>query len=387
MTGRRRLHPDSLGSLLTVLGAAALLLLPFVVFKANRILPGEARSLSEVLSGAGAAGFYAGLALVAVLALFTRDTKLRLAAAIAGIAMVLAVIALAGSALTPPGNRVARIAPGGGFWLLFIALALLVADSLTRLRLGPRWRILCLALFLGIGALALDSGAFDQLSIMREYAVNAERFAREIRQHLLLALGSLVAATLVGLPLGIACHRVPRIRAGVLGVLNIIQTIPSIALFGILMPPLAALAAAYPSLAEHGVRGIGTAPAVVALFLYSLLPITANTVVGLERVSPAAVDAARGVGMTSWQILRDVELILAFPVILTGIRIVLVQNIGLVTVAALIGGGGLGVFVFQGIGQTAIDLVLLGAIPIVVLAFSSAVVLDAAVAVLDRTQR
>jgi osmoprotectant transport system permease protein len=169
--------------------------------------------------------------------------------------------------------------------------------------------------------------------------------------------------------------------------LNIVQTVPAIALFGILMAPLGALAAAVPLAAAMGIRGIGTAPAVIALFLYSLLPIVANTVVGLKRVSPAAVEAARGMGMTRWQILRSIELALALPVIITGIRIVLVQNIGMVTIAALIGAGGLGTFVFQGIGQTAIDLVLLGAIPTVALAFSAAVILDSLVEVLDRTRQ
>jgi osmoprotectant transport system permease protein len=169
-----------------------------------------------------------------------------------------------------------------------------------------------------------------------------------------------------------------------LGVLNFVQTVPSIALFGILMAPLAALAVAVPALAEMGVSGIGTAPAIVALFLYSLLPIVANTVVGLARVSPAAVDAARGMGMTEAQVLRRVKFPLAFPTILTGVRIVLVQNIGLATIAALIGGGGFGAFVFQGIGQTALDLVLLGAIPTVTLAFAASIVLDA---LTDLTQR
>ncbi len=191
----------------------------------------------------------------------------------------------------------------------------------------------------------------------------------------------------VGLPLGIFCHRVPRLREGILGTLNVIQTIPAIALFGILMAPLGALAAAVPLAERFGIRGIGPAPAAVALFLYSLLPIVANTVLGLKRVSRAAVEAARGMGMTDTQVLARIELPLALPVMLTGIRVVLVQNIGMVTVAALIGGGGLGTFVFQGIGQTAIDLVLLGAIPIVVLAFSAAVILDALVEVMDRAQR
>ena len=161
--------------------------------------------------------------------------------------------------------------------------------------------------------------------------------------------------------------------------LNLIQTIPSIALFGILMAPLGFLAAHVPLAAELGIRGIGAAPALVALFLYALLPVVANAVLGLGQVPPATVDAARGMGLTERQILTGVELPLALPVILTGIRIVLVQSIGLVTVAALIGGGGFGTFVFQGIGQTATDLILLGAVPTVALAFAAAVLLDAAV--------
>ncbi|HEU5443390.1 MAG TPA: ABC transporter permease, partial [Steroidobacteraceae bacterium] len=228
---------------------------------------------------------------------------------------------------------------------------------------------------------------FNNVSVMREYAVNASAFAVAARQHILLSLGSLGAAVIVALPLGIFCHRAPRLRPGVLSALNIIQTIPSIALFGILMAPLGALAAHVPLAAAVGIRGIGAAPAVLALFLYSLLPIVANTATGLKRVSPATVEAALGMGMTQWQTLMSVEIVLALPVILTGIRIVLVQNIGLVTVAALIGGGGFGTFVFGGIGQSATDLVLLGAIPTVVLAYSAAVLLDALVELLERVPR
>ena len=121
------------------------------------------------------------------------------------------------------------------------------------------------------------------------------------------------------------------------------------------------------------------APAFVALSLYSLLPVVANTVVGLAQTPPATVDAARGMGFTSRQRLLHIELPLALPFILTGVRIVLVQNIGLATVAALIGGGGFGVFIFQGIGQTAMDLVMLGAAPTVAMAFGASVILDAAV--------
>jgi osmoprotectant transport system permease protein len=384
MTATRRAAIDRLGALLSSLSVAALVLLPFVTFKANRILPGDPRGLFEVLPPWGAAACLATLALAAGVALGARSAVLRLAAALLGIVAVALALAAAGNSLTPPGNKVVRVAPGAAAWVLIVCLGLMLTDAITRLRPGPLLRVLWLALFYVIAGAALAHGTFDQLSVMREYAVNAGRFAPEARRHVWLALGSLGAAVIVALPLGIFCHRVPRVRGGILAALNVIETIPSIALFGILMAPLGALAAAYPSAERLGIRGIGAAPAVVALFLYSLLPIVANTVVGLARVSRAAVEAARGMGMTNWQVLTGVELRLALPVILTGIRVVLVQNIGMVTIAALIGGGGLGTFVFQGIGQTAIDLVLLGAIPIVALAFSAAVLLDALAEIADR---
>jgi osmoprotectant transport system permease protein len=375
---------DPLGVLLSGVGALALALLPFVVFKANRIVQGEPRGLFEVLPHWQALGSVGVLLICALIAVAVRRPRYRLAAALVALVVLSLGAAAAGNALTPPGNHVVRVSPGASFWVLLVCLGLMATDAITRMRPRPAVRVLALAVFFVVAGAALAHGTFDHLSVMREYAVNAARFARESRQHVWLALGSLLAAVIIGLPLGILCHRVRRVRAGILGALNLIQTIPAIALFGILMAPLGALAVAFPWLGTLGIRGIGAAPAVVALFLYSLLPIVANTVAGLARVSRAAVEAARGMGMTPSQVLTRVELALATPVILTGIRVVLVQNIGMVTIAALIGGGGLGTFVFQGIGQTAIDLVLLGAIPIVVLAFSAAVLLDALVEVIDR---
>ena len=117
--------------------------------------------------------------------------------------MALAVAA-AGDALTPPGNMVVRVAPGAGFWVLLCSLGLMVTDAITRLRPGPLLRVVALVLFIGVATLSLAHGTFDHLSVMREYTVNAARFALELRQHLWLALGSLGAALLVGLPLGVA---------------------------------------------------------------------------------------------------------------------------------------------------------------------------------------
>ena len=376
---------DRLGLLLTAAGAVALIGLPFVIFKSNRIVPGEPRGMHEVLPLWGALGLQFVLLGDAAVALGVADARRRLVAALAGIVVLALAVAAAANALTPPGNKVVRIAPGGASWVLLVCLGLMATDAITRMRPRPLARVLLLVLTLAIAGAALRIGTFDNLSVMREYAVNAGRFPAELLRHVWLAGGSLIAALIVGLPLGILCHRVPRLRPPVLGTLNVIQTIPAIALFGILMAPLGALAARLPAAAALGIRGIGAAPAVVALFLYSLLPIVADTVVGLRRVSRAAVDAALGMGMTGSQVLSRIELPLALPVILTGIRVVLVQNIGMVTIAALIGGGGLGTFVFQGIGQNAIDLVLLGAIPIVALAFSASVLLDALIETLERS--
>lgn len=367
---------DRLGVLIAMIAGAGFLL-PFTQFRANRIVLGEGRALFDALPAP-----WAWLLTVLIL-LGMVGAVLRLAPAFKLGCAVTALVALAGllgvsaDHLMPEGNSFARVSPASGFWLLLFAFALLATDALARLKPGPWTRIVLLAGLALVLALILASGLWADLSVLQEYTSRAAAFWRQARTHLALTFGSVTAATLAGIPLGILCYRVAGLRAALLTVLNIIQTIPSIALFGLLIAPLAWLAANLPGAAAIGITGIGAAPAFVALFAYSLLPVVSNTLVGLQAVSPKVVDAARGMGMTDRQRLFSVELSLAFPVILTGIRIVLVQTIGLATVAALIGGGGFGVFVFQGIGQTAMDLVLLGAVPTVVLAFAAAVVLDA----------
>lgn len=373
-----RFRIDKLGVVIAALLAYGAFLAPFANFRANRIVPGEPRAILDALpSGLGAA-LLAFVTVALVLIVLKTPTLLRLVLGLAALAILAVLIGLAAGHLTPPENTYARVSPASGFWLTSFAFALLTADALARLKLAPLARVALLAAVTVAIAALLISGAWDGLSILKEYGSRAETFWLEASRHVVLALGSLAAASLIGLPLGILCHRVEALRAGVLNVLNIIQTIPSIALFGLLIAPLGWIALNVPGAAAIGIRGIGAAPAFVALFLYSLLPVVANTVVGLAGVPRDANDAARGIGMTDRQRLFGVELPLAFPVILTGIRIVLVQNIGLATIAALIGGGGFGVFVFQGIGQTAMDLVLLGAVPTVALAFAAATVLDAA---------
>ncbi|MGO4388337.1 ABC transporter permease [Microvirga sp. 2YAF29] len=364
---------------MAILIAVALFAAPFATYRATRIASGEARMLMEALPGMWGLVLMAVSLGIAIGAVVVRVPLARLVASVLGLGAICIGIGMSAGYLTPPDNTFARVSPSLGFWLLTLAFSLLLIDALTRLHLSPMERVVVLLSGAAGVAFLLWSGAWDNLSILKEYAARSESFWREGRQHLMLAFGSMIAACLVGIPLGIASHRVRALRTVVLQILSIVQTIPSIALFGILMAPLGAIAASVPLAAALGIRGIGAAPALIALFLYALLPIVANTVAGLHQVSPAVVDAARGVGMNSRQRMFQVELPLALPVILAGIRIVLVQNLGLATVAALIGGGGFGAFVFQGIGQTAIDLVLLGALPTVTLSFAASVILDAAV--------
>ena len=380
-----RLRLDKLGIVIAAIVAYGALLAPFATFRANRIVPGEARSILEALPGWASILLFAILAIAGIAALVKTPALTRLGAAVAALVALAILIGIAALHLTPEGNTYARVSPAAGFWLLLFAFALLAADALTRLQLTPLARIGALAIVAAAIWLLLVLGGWDGLSILKEYANRADSFWAEASKHVALALGSLAAAVVVGVPLGVLCHRVEKLRDAVLNVLNIVQTIPSIALFGLLIAPLGWIAVNVPGAAAIGIRGIGTAPAFVALFLYSLLPVVANTVVGLAGVPRAANDAARGMGMTDAQRLFQVEFPLAFPVILTGIRIVLVQNIGLATIAALIGGGGFGVFVFQGIGQTAMDLVLLGAVPTVALAFAAAVILDAIIELTETT--
>ncbi|MBM7044510.1 MULTISPECIES: ABC transporter permease [Rhizobium] len=370
---------DRLGVVLVAGGALAAALMPFIIVKANRIAAGKPQLLTQLLGQPATMVLLALLVAAALAVLFLRNQFLRLGIGTLAIAMLIVTLGLVSTAATPTGSTVARITPGGSFWVLLAVVGLMISDALVKLRLTPWLRVAALALYAALLAAVLRSGLLDNLSIMKEYGNNADKFWREALGHMFLSLGSVAIAIVLALPLGIFCFWQPRLRAVVLRALSLVQTIPSLALFGILMLPLGYIAAHVPFAAAIGIQGIGVAPALVALVIYSLLPIVANTVVGLAGVDPSVRDSAAGMGLTRRQILTGIDLPLAFPVILTGIRIVLVQAIGLVTVAALIGGGGFGIFIFQGIGQTANDLVLLGAVPTVFLAFSSAVILDAVI--------
>ena len=171
-------------------------------------------------------------------------------------------------------------------------------------------------------------------------------------QHVSLVAVSTAIAVGLGLPLGILAARHPAWRRPVLGVANVFQTIPSLALFGLLIP----------------VFGIGAWTAITVLVVYALLPIVRNTYAGIAGVDPAVREAGRGMGMSDGELLRLVELPLAAGVILAGVRIATVVSIGIATIAAAIGAGGLGVYIFRGVATVDNTLILAGAIPAALLA-------------------
>jgi osmoprotectant transport system permease protein len=176
-----------------------------------------------------------------------------------------------------------------------------------------------------------------------------------IGQHVKLVFIAILVAVLIGVPVGILLTRHRALRGPVLGVANIMQTIPSLALFGFLIPlPF--------------IGGIGTRTALVALVLYSLLPIIRNTVTGIMNVEPSVREAAVAMGMTDGQVLRQVEMPLAMGVIVTGIRIATVIAVGVTTIAAAVGAGGLGVYIFRGLRQYDNNLLLAGALSAALLA-------------------
>ena len=173
-----------------------------------------------------------------------------------------------------------------------------------------------------------------------------------LRQHVYLVGVSTGVALAVGLPLGVLVTRRPAWRRPVLGLANVFQTVPSLALFGLLIP----------------VFGIGAWTAITALVVYALLPIVRNTYAGITGVDPAVRDAGRGMGMTDGELLRLVELPLAAGVILAGVRVATVVSVGIATIAAAIGAGGLGVYIFRGVASVDDTLILAGAVPAALLA-------------------
>lgn len=360
---------------LVILAALATATLGFVSYAPNRLLSGRPVGIGGAVMAAGA--LPAAVTVLAVLVLFAplirpgRD-KARWAGLLGAGGLIASIAWLAGRAAdgfaATATSASARTSLGPAFWIVIGATLLIASDTTRRLRLPALGALLAAIIVIGPLTALLASGALGSLSLLREYAAQRDLFADALLRHIVIVVSALLPTVLIGFPLGVLAQRRAGLRRAVFPVLNIIQTIPSIALFGLLIGPLSGLAALLPALGRIGISGIGLAPAIIALVLYSLLPVVRNTVEGLDAVPTQVSDAASGMGMTPGQSFWHVQLPLAAPVLLSGLRVTAVQAVGLAAVSALIGAGGLGAIMFQGLFANALDLVLLGALPVILLA-------------------
>ncbi|TCV98073.1 ABC transporter permease [Biostraticola tofi] len=346
------------------------LLLPLVNYAPNRLISGQGIGLATLIWGG-----WIGLAIPLAAWLALSLIPLRRAGLVVTLLLAellfFALAWLAGitaSDLAAQGGALVRTSFGSGYYSIAALCLLMAADAIGRLTRRPLLRVLLnLQIWLPLVWL-LMSGRLDQLSLLKEYANRSDVFQQAFSGHLILLFGTLVPATLIGIPLGLFCHHSARWRPLIFSVLNVIQTVPAIALFGLLIAPLSGLATSLPWLRHWGISGIGLAPALIALVLYALLPLVRSVTAALEYVPASVIESARGMGMTGSQIFRRVQIPLGLPVILSGLRVIAVQTVGMGMIAALIGAGGFGSLMFQGLLSSALELVLLGVVPAIGLA-------------------
>jgi osmoprotectant transport system permease protein len=355
----------------------ALVFLPLGIYRPNRVSSGLPLGVFDVLGWAGLGGAAVLILLLAIYAFRQGRKYLAFFNFVAVITvflpgLMLILLSQAHASSGEPATSAARIAFGAGFWLFLLGIVFIQSTL-------PKPGVYMLLTFV-LMILPAAAGWTAQLAIFKEFLNLQATFYSELQRHLLLALSSATLSIIPGISLGFVCHRYPRPREWVLGFVNFFQIAPTLTLLGLMMIPLTALALRFPLLADLGIRGIGFAPAFIVLFLYCLLPITANAYAGFDQVDEDVVLSAAAMGMRPSAIFWRVKLPLALPVIMSGIRTAVTQNLGNTILAGLIGGGGMGALIFLGLSQSAVDMVILGTIPVVMLALLS----DAAFKLIER---
>lgn len=408
------LRPSPVALLAAGLGVLALLL-PWFELKPNRIAPGAFFSIWH-LQGLQAFALLMLWLAVSLLGGRWRQWLLGMTLLAWGL-----LVGQGAGVLLSSQSESARVSLAGGFWLSLLALYL---GYFAAYRENRGWAVLWAP---AVFAVLLLLGVFNHLGPVVELQSWRDQFATELWRHLALSSSAAVLAVALGVPLGILAASGSR-YGWILGVMGFLQTIPSLALFGLLLPLLAKVSQALhlevalgmvvlgilalrllwavsrwlalllvlplfllalvmagtwlyqllgpeplrlllkAPLQESGIRGIGAAPAVLALTLYALLPVVLNVYAGLRAVPEAVKDAGRGMGMSPAQLLWRVQMPLALPLMLEGVRGAALLTIGITTVAALIGAGGLGFFILRGVEGGSSDMVLLGAIPVILVA-------------------
>ncbi|RBP32593.1 osmoprotectant transport system permease protein [Marinobacter pelagius] len=365
-----QLMPNRVIPALGLLALALVWLLDVGTIQPNRIVPGTGHGLVSAVGWGGAALVTSTLAGSILLAFLNLRGRYLIQLALLGLSLALLPLLLDvfASRHLPEDSPFARSSIGAGFWCLLFFLFLMLIETLGRLGSRRGLELLLVVVIGGSWLIFLQSEGLESLSLVREFNARPAKFEQAFWTHLALAFGAVAISAVLAFGLALKMMRSPGWQRPILGLVSFLQTIPSLAVFGLLIAPLSALVAAFPVLETLGIRGIGWTPALLALVAYSLLPMVRNTFVALTEVPENLADAGRGMGMNERQLFFKLKLPLALPVIIEGVRITTIQAIGLTAVAALIGAGGFGSFIFQGLGQAAMDLVLLGALPTIALA-------------------
>ncbi len=294
---------------------------------------------------------------------------------------------IAADRLLAEEGPLARYSLGGSVWLgAFCAFAIVIASRHETK--GMRGVSLILGLLAPAGLVALvATGRLARLGMALEYRNVSSDFWLWTGQHLLYAAVAMTVATLAGVALGILAHGRPELARSVFTSTSVFQTIPGLAMIGILAVPLGFLAEKVPAVRALGIGVLGWAPVVIALTLYALLAIVRNTFAGLQAVPDAVVEAARGMGLDDRQILRKVQIPLSAPIVFSGIRTAAQQTIGSATLGVFVAAGTLGRPIFGGVSQTADDLVLLGSVALVTLALGVDIAMRAVQGLMARRAR
>jgi osmoprotectant transport system permease protein len=353
-----------------ILGTAATFATHGISFNPNRIMEGEPLSLVEGLGVWGwaivALWLLAGIIAASPLSMRTRGVVVTLLGGAAPVVMLWRAGVEAADFVAQSGD-VARTSLLWASAVLIFAAYVVIFAATAWLDAGAL-RAGLTNLPIAAVALLMVTGELSELAVAREYANNAETFAREFRLHLIYVASAVSIGLVGGLLLGLAAVRKRSLEPAIFGTLNVLQVFPTLAFIGLMNPILSGLSDRFALLDALGVRGVGWAPVVIVLSAYAVYPIARNTYTALATLDSSVLDAASGVGMGRARMLREVEFPLALPVIVAGLRVALVQTTSGAIIAGLVGGGGLGTFVFLGASETATDLILLGVLPIMALA-------------------
>ncbi len=356
----------------SLLNMVSLIALNFASYRPNRIMSGTDVSSYELLGGY-LYGLLIPSAVLLVVSIFGRSRiYLVISMGIASLLQIALLLYATGIAAGSDRFNTAangRLSLGAGFVLSMVALLMVIRGCFQGFKGAEIYRRFA---YLGVVVMVflfVGSGFLDGLSIMKEYANRKEVFLRQTVSHLLIALSSVTAGALIGIPMGMMIYKSGKPHKLALFLLNLGQTIPTISLLVLLMIPLTLISERSEFFKRIGISGVGVAPAFIVLVIYAVFPIVHTTMSGLKMVDRSLLETASGMGMMKYQVLLKLEAPLSLPVIIGGVRTAMTQSVGNAILAGLIGGGGLGSIIFLGLAQAAPDLILLGVIPLAMMAF------------------